>query len=229
MSAEVRRAADRFITRTGWLSSWHCFSFGTHYDSGNTHFGVLVASNDETLAPGAGFETHLHRDLEIVTWMLSGTLRHEDSAGNTGVVRAGEVQRMTAGCGVRHAERNGSDIEPVRFVQMWVLPESVGLEPSYQQADVTDLLAAGGLVAVASGDPDRTAPVRLHQRATLSAGRLRPHATVALPDAPYLHVYLAAGSAGTLSTGDSTRIAAAVGESLTAGPTGAEVLVWDMR
>jgi len=241
---ELRRAADRFVTRADWLTSWHCFSYHPHYDPANTHFGLLLAGNDDTLAPGAGFDLHEHREIEAVTWVLAGALRHEDSAGNAAVLGPGTVQRMTAGRGVWHAERNASDAEPVRYVQIWLTPGEPGLAPSYQRADVSGLLAAGGLVPVASGAADVPAPVRLNQSAaTLHAARLRPGAAAALPAAPFVHAYLAAGSSTALpaggrpraaggrlelSAGDSLRITGGPVE-LTAGPAGAELLVWEMH
>ena len=241
---ELRRAADRFVTRADWLTSWHCFSYHPHYDPANTHFGLLLAGNDDTLAPGAGFDLHEHREIEAVTWVLAGALRHEDSVGNVAVLGPGTVQRMTAGRGVWHAERNASDAEPVRYVQIWLTPGEPGLAPSYQRADVSGLLAAGGLVPVASGAADVPAPVRLNQSAaTLHAARLRPGAAAALPAAPFVHAYLAAGSSTALpaggrpraaggrlelSAGDSLRITGGPVE-LTAGPAGAELLVWEMH
>lgn len=244
LRVELRRAVDRFVTRTGWLTSWHCFSYHPHYDPANTHFGLLLACNDDTLAPGAGFDLHEHREIEAVTWVLAGALRHEDSAGNAAVLGPGTVQRMTAGRGVWHAERNASDADQVRYVQMWLAPGEPGLAPSYQQADVSSLLAGGGLVPVAAGAADVSAPVRLHQpAATLHAARLRPGGAVTLPAAPFVHAYVAIGAATALpavdrpqatrgklelSAGDSLRITGGPVH-LTAGSAGAELLVWEMH
>ncbi|MDT7734163.1 MAG: quercetin 2,3-dioxygenase, partial [Mycobacterium sp.] len=129
----IRRAADRAVTTTSWLNSRHSFSFGDHYDPGNTHHGVLLVSNDDIVAPAGGFGTHPHRDMEIVTWVLDGSLAHRDSAGNSGVIYPGLAQRMSAGSGISHSEHNASATEPVRFVQMWVQPDVAGIEPGYQQ------------------------------------------------------------------------------------------------
>jgi redox-sensitive bicupin YhaK (pirin superfamily) len=126
MTIDVRRAADRFSTRVGWLDSAHSFSFGPHWDPANTHHGLLLVNNDDVVLPGTGFETHPHRDMEIVTWVLSGSLVHQDSTGHNGVIYPGLAQRMSAGRGIRHSERNdswhldGGDAhdEPVHFVQM---------------------------------------------------------------------------------------------------------------
>src|SRR5690606_26312275 len=115
---DIRRAADRLHTRIDWLDSWHSVSFGGHYVPSNTHHGLLLVSNDDRVAPGGGFGTHAHRDMEIVTWVLDGSLEHRDSEGHHGVITAGLAQRMSAGTGIRHSEMNASAVEPVRFVQM---------------------------------------------------------------------------------------------------------------
>jgi redox-sensitive bicupin YhaK (pirin superfamily) len=125
-SVEVRRAGERFHTATPGVESWHSFSFGAHYDPTNLGFGALLAHNDETLAPGAGFDPHPHRDVEIVTYVVSGSLTYSDDAGRTGVARPGLVQLVRAGSGIVHAERNASATEPVRFIQLWVAPDVRG-------------------------------------------------------------------------------------------------------
>ena len=117
-TAEIRRAADRAVTTTSWLNSRHSFSFGDHYDPANTHHGVLVVNNDDEVGPSAGFDTHPHRDMEIITWVLDGSLAHRDSAGNQGVIYPGLAQRMSAGSGILHSEKNDSATHPVHFVQM---------------------------------------------------------------------------------------------------------------
>lgn len=229
---DVRRAGERFHTDLGWLDSWHSFSFGGHYDPTNTHHGLLLVHNDDVVAPEAGFAPHFHRDMEIVTWVLDGELEHGDTLGNRGVIRPGVAQRMSAGTGIRHSEMNPSAALAVHFVQMWVLPETEGLEPSYEQVDVEADLQRGGLVVVASGRPGRGA-VTINQRdATLFAGRLAPGTTVVVADAPHAHVFVAVGSgelegAGPLAQGDAVRLTAAGSRIFTAGPDGAEVLVWE--
>src|SRR3954467_14780992 len=143
MAVDVRRAGERFWTRAGWLESWHSFSFGQHYDPANTHFGLLLVSNDDVVAPGTGFETHPHRDMEIVTWVLDGQLVHQDSSGHSGVIYPGLAQRMTAGRGIRHSEKNDSwrlggeeHRNPVHFVQMWVVPDENSITPGYEQLEI---------------------------------------------------------------------------------------------
>jgi redox-sensitive bicupin YhaK (pirin superfamily) len=237
MTIEVRRAADRPATRADGLVSRHSFAFGTHYDPANVDHGVLVAHNDDTVERGLGYDTHPHRDLEIVTWVLDGGLRHADADGlseRAGVVVPGVVQRLSAGHGVRHSEHHDPGSGPtVRFVQMWVLPDEPGGEPSYAQADVATALGDGGLVPVASGRTD--AAVRIRNRdATLHVGRLGAGASVLLPDAPYLHLFVARGSAdvegaGRLGEADAARFARAGLARVTAGAGGSEVVVWEMH
>ena len=239
---DVRRAADRFATRLDWLDSRHSFSFGRHYDPANTHHGVLLVNNDDVVAPGTGFETHPHRDMEIVTWVLAGSLVHQDSTGHSGVVYPGLAQRMSAGTGILHSEKNDAwrhdaargGGEPVHFVQMWVLPDEEGISPGYEQLEVEDELLRGGLVPVASGMPGHDAAIRIRNRsAALHAARLQPGADVALPEAPYLHLFVARGTvrlegAGELSTGDAVRLTATGGQRVTATEP-AEILVWEMH
>jgi quercetin 2,3-dioxygenase len=241
---DVRRSADRFRTRLDWLDSRHSFSFGRHYDPRNTHFGLLLVSNDDVVQAGAGFDTHPHRDMEIVTWVLEGALVHQDSAGHSGVVYPGLAQRMSAGTGILHSERNDSwrltgapeHVAPVRFVQMWVVPDELGVEPGYEQRDIGDDLAGGRLVAVASGMPEHrdSAATRIRQRdAALHVARLADGQSANLPSAPYLHLYVARGAvllegAGPLAAGDAVRISAAGGELVTAAGE-AEILCWQMR
>ena len=231
MTVDIRPAASRFHTDAGWLDSWHSFSFGPHHDPANTQHGLLVVSNDDRVAAGGGFGTHGHRDMEIVTWVLDGELAHRDSTGTDDVIRPGLAQRMSAGSGIRHSEMNASADVPVHFVQMWVVPDTAGVEPGYEQLDISGELASGGLVPVASGQGHEAA-ISIHQRdATLFAARLDPDATAEIPDAPHVHLFVALGggsleSGEALETGDAARLAAAGGRRFTAGPAGAELLVW---
>lgn len=242
---DVRRAADRFATRTGWLDSSHSFSFAGHYDPGNTHHGLLLVSNDDVIAPGTGFETHPHRDMEIVTWVLQGALVHQDSEGHAGVIYPGLAQRMSAGRGILHSEKNdafrlaGTDpdaTEPVHLVQMWVVPDENGVDPGYEQLEIDADLLAGGLVPVASGLPrhDGAAAIRIRNRyAALHAARLAPGGSVTLPDAPYLHLFVPRGGvelegAGPLHAGDAVRFTGVGGHRVTATEP-AEILVWEMH
>src|SRR5215831_9634328 len=131
MTIEVRDAKSRFHTRLDWLDSWHSFSFAEHYDRSNTHFGLLLVNNDDVIRGGGGFGAHSHRDMEIVTWVLSGELEHRDSTGTVGLITPGLAQRMSAGAGIRHSEMNASRNADVHLVQMWVLPDTEGIEPGY--------------------------------------------------------------------------------------------------
>ena len=242
---DIRRATDRFATDISWLDSHHCFSFGRHYDPGNTHFGLLLVSNDDVVAPGTGFETHPHRDMEIVTWVLDGQLVHQDSEGHNGLIHPGLAQRMSAGTGILHSEKNDSwrllggpeHRDPVHFIQMWVVPDTPGISPGYEQLDISEELGAGGLVVVASG-MDRHRDMRAihinNRYAAFEVARLRDGESVQLPDAPFVHVFAARGAvalegADTLSTGDSARITESDGRQITAMGADAEVLIWEMH
>lgn len=243
---EVQRGGARAHTEIGWLDSRHSFSFGGHYDPANTHFGLLLVSNDDVVKAGQGFDTHPHRDMEIVTWVLEGTLVHQDSEGNNGVLYPGLAQRMSAGTGILHSERNDAwrqnpgapaHEEDVHFVQMWVPPDTGRLRPGYEQLDVSDRLAAGELVVVASGmDKHRDdRAITIHQRdAALYVARLEAGAGTTVPDSPYTHLFVARGAAtlegfGDLDTGDTARISGGGGQRITATERGAEVLIWEMH
>ena len=230
---DLRRAESRFVTRIDWLDSRHCFSFAGHYDPRNTHHGLLLVSNDDIVHPNSGFRTHPHQDMEIVTWVLEGELEHKDTLGNRGIIYPGLAQRMSAGTGIWHSEMNPSGGEPVHFVQMWVLPDTERLNPSYEQLDITSELEKGGLVPIASGRGHHTAIAIRQKGAALWGGRLRPGESVRIPDARYVHLYLAKGAAelagaGSLVAGDAMRLTNAGDPVLTADPrTGAEVLIWE--
>jgi hypothetical protein len=233
-NTDIRRAASRAVTTTPWLTSRHSFSFGDHYDPDNTHYGLLLVSNDDTVAPRTGFDAHPHRDMEIVTWVLQGELSHHDSTGNRGVIYPGLAQRMSAGNGILHSERNDSASEPVHFVQMWVVPDEAGIQPSYQQHEIDEKLLDGALVTIASGMPAHDAAITLHNRnAALHGTRLRTGAQVNLPRAPYLHLFLARGRANVegiadLNEGDALRFTDADGRCVTANEP-SELLIWEMH
>ncbi len=196
---------------------------------------MLLVNNDDVVAPGGGFDTHSHRDMEIVTWVLQGSLVHQDSTGRDGLIYPGLAQRMSAGQGIRHAERNASSTEPVRFIQMWVQPAEMAGEPGYEQLEIEPVRLDGAWATVASGlgrDAD-TAAVSIRQGAALQVARLRAGQQVALPTAPFVHLYVATGSvelagAGHLGTGDAARVTGATGQPvLAAEPT--ELLAWEMH
>lgn len=235
---DVRRAGERFHTGAGWLDSHHSFSFSRHYDPENTHFGLLLVNNDDIVAPGTGFDTHPHRDMEIVTWVLSGSLVHQDSAGHNGIIHPGLAQRMSAGRGILHSEKNDAagSPEPVHFLQMWVVPDEDGIVPGYEQLDVGAELERGALVPIASGRPGHDSAIRIHQKdAALHVARLPVAGSAVLPNAPYAHVFVARGivdleGVGPLAAGDAVRVSDAQGQRIGAlGDAGAEVLVWEMH
>jgi redox-sensitive bicupin YhaK (pirin superfamily) len=231
MSIDVRRAGDRFHTELDWLDSWHSFSFGPHYDARNTHHGQLLVSNDDVIRGGRGFATHAHRDMEIVTWVLDGELEHRDSTGTVGRITPGLAQRMSAGTGITHSEMNADPHADLHLVQMWVHPDTDGIEPGYEQRDVSEELERGGLVTVASGRPGASG-VSIHQRdAELLASRLAAGDEVEVPAGAHVHVFVARGTAelegaGPLATGDSVRLTDEPARAAVAGPDGAELLIW---
>lgn len=230
---DIRRSDQRFHTQIGWLDSRHSFSFSNHYDPHNTHHGLLLVSNDDVVKPNSGFRTHPHQDMEIVTWVLDGELEHKDSEGHHGIIYPGLAQRMSAGTGIWHSEMNPLNDKDVHFIQMWVVPDTERINPGYEQLDINRELERGGLVPIASGQGHRAA-ISIRQRgAVLWGGRLKPGESVQVPDAPYVHLFIAKGAAdlegaGPLNTGDAVRLTAASARRLTAdAATGAEVLIWE--
>jgi quercetin 2,3-dioxygenase len=228
---DIRRADERFATKLDWLDSKHSFSFGPHFDPDNTHHGLLLVNNDDVVRGGTGFGTHSHRDMEIVTWVLSGELEHRDSAGNHGIITPGQAQRMSAGSGIQHSEHNASADNDVHFLQMWIRPDTDGIDPGYEQTDVSTALESGELFPIASGKGHDGA-VHIHQQgAVLWGGRLAAGATVDVPTDRHVHVFVALGSGvlepgGTLNTGDAARLTEPDQLSFTAGSHGAEVSIW---
>ncbi|HEY2225480.1 pirin family protein [Actinomycetospora sp.] len=244
-TVDVRRAGDRAVTAWPGIESRHAFSFGHHHEPGNTHHGLLLAHNEDRIAPGAGYDTHAHRDTEIVTWVLAGALAHADSEGHAGELRPGSVQRVSAGRGIEHSERHAvtDTADPaaagLHLVQMWLLPDSPGAAPDHEQRDLCAALACGDLVVAASGmaRDDGGPGVRLGiASAALHVGRPPAGRVLDLPDAEYLHVHLARGAAEltvadgpvALRAGDAARLRAAGRPTLTA-TTDAELLVWEMH
>jgi quercetin 2,3-dioxygenase len=168
MDLTLRRAEDRGHADFGWLDSRHTFSFGEYFDRRHMGFGPLRVINDDRVVGGAGFPTHPHRDMEIISYVLKGALKHRDTLGTTSVIRPGEVQRMTAGAGIRHSEYNVSDREPVRFLQIWIIPDRQGLKPGYEQKSFSEAEKRDRLRLVASGD-GRDGAVTIHRDVDLYA------------------------------------------------------------
>jgi redox-sensitive bicupin YhaK (pirin superfamily) len=167
----VRPAASRGRTAIDWLESWHTFSFGDYRDPQWRGFRSLRVINDDRVAPGGGFDTHPHRDMEIITWVLSGALEHRDSLGNGSVIRPGDMQRMTAGTGILHSEFNPSPTEPVHLLQIWLFPDRKGLAPGYEQRAFPPAELQNAFRLVASRD-GRDGSVTIHQDAGVYAGTL---------------------------------------------------------
>lgn len=228
----VRQRDERGAVDMGWLSSRHSFSFGHYYDPAHMGFRTLRVINDDRVIPGAGFPAHGHADMEIVSYVLDGALEHKDSIGTGSVIRPGEVQRMSAGTGIRHSEYNASNSEPVHFLQIWILPERQGLAPGYEQKAFPQAEKRGRLRLVGSRD-GREGSVTIHQDVDLHAALLDGDETAALDLRAGRHawVQVARGQVrlnGTLlKEGDG----AAVSDERTLtldGSVGAEVLVFDL-
>ena len=229
---QVRKSTERGHANHGWLDSWHTFSFSSYYDPEYMGFSSLRVINDDRIAAGAGFPTHPHRDMEIVTYLLEGALEHKDSMGNGSVIRAGEVQRLTAGTGITHSEFNASDSDPIRLLQIWIQPNQTGLTPGYEQKMFSAAEKQGRLRLVASAD-GRDGSVTIHQDANLHAGLLGKSDQIRHTLAPGRHAYLqvARGEVQVnglgLSEGDGAALTGEDEINLTTA-TSAEVLLFDL-
>jgi redox-sensitive bicupin YhaK (pirin superfamily) len=229
---QIRRADERGRSRFDWLDSRHTFSFGEYRDPRHMGFRTLRVINEDRVEPGRGFGTHGHRDMEIVTYVLEGALRHRDSMGNGSIIRPGDVQRMTAGTGVTHSEENPSAVEPVHFLQIWFLPERDGLHPGYEQRTFTDDEKRGMLRLVASRD-GRDGSVTVHQDVDLSAALLEPGEEITHPLQHGRHAWVQIVR-GAIAL-DGQALAAGDGAAVSDAPTLAfratapsEVLVFDL-
>lgn len=165
---EIRKSAERGHLNFGWLDTHHSFSFGEYHDPAHMNFRALRVINEDRIAPGAGFPTHPHRDMEIITYVVGGAVAHEDSTGSSGVTPAGDVQRMSAGTGIRHSEFNPSDTEPTHLLQIWILPDGEGHQPGYEQKNFPREQKRGRLLLIASPD-GAEGSVRLNQDASVYA------------------------------------------------------------
>lgn len=191
----IRKSEDRGHFDLGWLDTYHTFSFDQYYDAAHTHFRSLRVINEDRVQPAHGFPTHSHRDMEIITYILSGALEHRDSMGNGSVIRPGDVQRMTAGTGVSHSEFNPSEAEPVHLLQIWILPETNGLPRGYEEKHFSDEERRDRLRLIASKE-GRDGSVRIHQDARLYATVLDAGKTVvhALAEDRYAWLQVARGT-----------------------------------
>lgn len=230
---KIRRGADRGQTKLAWLDSRHSFSFAGYRDREHMGFGSLRVINEDRVAPGSGFDPHGHRDMEIITYVLSGKLAHRDSLGNGSVIGPGEVQRMSAGTGIVHSEYNQSGEAPVHLLQIWIEPRSAGLKPSYEQQAIDDDRLVGQFAILASSD-GRDGSVRIHQDTDLYGSRLAPGDSVTHSFRQRRKGWLqvARGALAldglTLEAGDGVAIAEEQAVTITSAEDGAEVLLFDM-
>ena len=229
----VRKSNDRGHFDFGWLDTYHTFSFGQYSDPKYVHFRSLRVINEDRVAPGRGFGTHMHRDMEIVTWVLSGALEHRDSLGSGSVIRPGEVQRMSAGRGVAHSEYNASENDPVHFLQIWILPESRDLAASYEQKRIPAEEMRRRLRPIVARDA-REGAVAIHQDATILATRLEAGEQVEHALAPGRHAWVQVASGSltldgeALKAGDGAAVSDAQHLTVTATVPGTHALVFDL-
>jgi redox-sensitive bicupin YhaK (pirin superfamily) len=227
-----RPSNERGRADFGWLDSRHSFSFGQYYDEDHMGFGALRVINEDRVAPGAGFGTHPHRDMEILSYVVEGALEHKDSIGTGSVIRPGDLQRMSAGTGIRHSEYNHSKDAPVHFLQIWIVPERNGLEPGYEQKTFPREERDGRLVLLGSRD-GRDGSVTIHQDVALYGTLLKPQASVshALAEGRKAWIQLVRGTVSvngqTLEAGDGLGLDTAGALSITAQED-AELLLFDL-
>jgi len=233
MSVIVRPSAERGHAQHGWLDSHHTFSFADYYDERHMGFGPLRVINEDRVEPSAGFPTHAHRDMEIISYVISGALRHKDSMGTGSVIRPGEVQVMSAGSGVRHSEYNDSASEPVHFLQIWLMPDEHGLPPRYDQKAFPAAEKAGRLRLVVSPD-GRDGSLGVRVDAELYATRLEAGQSVthALKPGRLAWAQIIEGGAtvngAAVSAGDGVAIEAADAVTIAADAAGVEALLFDL-
>jgi len=228
----LRKAKERGHAEHGWLDSWHSFSFADYNDPAHMGFGPLRVINEDRVQPGMGFGTHGHRDMEIISYVLDGELAHSDSMGNGSTIVPGDVQRMSAGRGVRHSEFNPSKSEPVHFLQIWIEPARLGIDPGYEQTHVAAEAKQGRLRLIASPD-GRDGSVTIHQDATIHASLLDGAETARHELAPgrRVYVHVAKGAVRVngipLESGDAAKITGETAVALDRGVK-AEVLLFDL-
>lgn len=229
---QVRRAGERGHANHGWLDTNHTFSFAGYYDPRYMGFRDLRVINDDRVAPGMGFGTHGHRDMEIISYVLEGALQHRDGMGTGSVIRPGDVQRMSAGTGVRHSEFNGSETEPVHFLQIWIIPEREGIEPGYEEKHFSDEEKRNTLRLIASRD-GRDGSLTIHADASVYATLLDTGHEVTHPIAEGRHVWVHVARGTAILNGE--QLAAGDGAAVTeersislVGEQDAEVLVFDL-
>ena len=228
----IRKSTERGYADHGWLKSFHSFSFANYYDPAHMGWGNLRVINEDRIAPGTGFGTHGHRDMEIISYVLSGNLAHQDSMGNVKGIPPGDVQRMSAGSGVRHSEFNHAEGQETHFLQIWIEPNEMGVEPGYEQKTVPESAKRGQLALVAAPEAAEHT-VKIHADARLYAGLFdgAENASLALNPARKAYVFLVRGqlqvNGQSLSAGDAAMLQAESALNLTQGQN-AEVLVFDL-
>lgn len=234
---KVIYAGERIHWWNEWLDSRQSFPATGNFDLAANAHGLLLIHNEDRVDPGEGFDTHQHRDMEILTWVLEGSVVHQDSIGHAGAIYPGLAQRMSAGTGIRHSEKNGSSRaqrQDVRVVQMWIPPDEAGRAPSYEQLDISSELTGNRLVTLASGMAKHDSAIRIGNRfAALHVARLEPGGSVLVPDAPFGHVFVSRGDvefegSGHLGQGDAVRLTDSGGQQITAVEP-AEVMIWEMH
>jgi redox-sensitive bicupin YhaK (pirin superfamily) len=229
---EVRHGGDRGYADHGWLQSYHSFSFADYYDPRHVQFGPLRVINEDRVVPGAGFGTHGHRDMEILSYVLDGALAHKDSTGTSSTIRPGDVQRMSAGRGVQHSEFNASHTQPVHFLQIWILPDVTGIAPEYEEKRFEAADKRGRLRLIASPGGD-DGSVCIHQDARVYAGLFDgdERATLEVAAGRRLYLHVARGQVdanGTaLAAGDALKLTDATSLQISNGRS-AEVLAFDL-
>ena len=228
----VRRSLERGFADHGWLRSFHSFSFADYHDPRHMGFRSLRVINEDRVAPSAGFPTHPHRDMEILSYVLAGGLEHRDSMGTGSVIKPGDVQRMSAGTGVFHSEFNASDSEPVHFLQIWLLPGARGLDPGYEQRHFEASEKRGRLRLVASPDGQKGS-VRINQDAALYAGLFDAGERTRYELDPERHLYLHVARGEVEVLGETLRAGDALstsggGDIPIVGVEGAEILLFDL-
>lgn len=229
----IRPASERGNANFGWLDSRHTFSFGSYYDPAHMGFSNLRVINEDKVAPGQGFSTHSHRDMEIISYVIDGALEHKDSIGNGSIIKPGDVQRMSAGTGISHSEYNASKEKPVHFLQIWVLPEKQGIEPGYEQIYFSPEEKKGNLRLVGSRD-GRDGSITIHQDVNLYAAQLASKEQVSYTVSEGRATWIQVVRGGVrlderlLSAGDGAAVTASTHLEITGQADDTEILLFDM-
>lgn len=231
---DIRLGKDRGFTNAGWLESYHTFSFGNYYDPNHLNFASLRVINEDIIQPDQGFGTHGHQDMEIITYVLEGSLEHKDSLGNGSIIRPGDVQRMTAGTGIHHSEFNPSAADPVHLLQIWIVPATGGLDPGYEQTHVAIAEKQNRLQLIGSRD-GRNGSVMIHQDVNLYASKLSQNGSIAhaLPEQRVAWLQVAQGTVQLngehdLTAGDAAAISDLNSIAIAGQSEGAEILLFDI-